>query len=128
ALSAKNLSASRRTPLIGAYPKIFLPAVIILPGLIAGVTVKGLGGSSLSLQYNTAIPHLIGNYLPEGMLGIAITGMMAAFMAGVAANVTSFNTVVTYDLIQAYFVKDRDSAFYLRSGRWVTVVGVLISV
>ena len=32
ALSAKNMSASRRTPLIGAYPKIFLPAIIILPG------------------------------------------------------------------------------------------------
>jgi SSS family solute:Na+ symporter len=129
ALSAKNLSASRRTPLIGAYPKIFLPAIIILPGLIAVLTVKGLGvGSSLGLQYNTAIPHLIGNYLPEGMLGIAVTGLLAAFMAGVAANVTSFNTVVTYDLIQSYFVKDRDSAFYLRSGRWVTVVGVLISV
>ena len=128
ALSAKNLSASRRTPLIGAYPKIFLPAIIILPGLIAVLTVKGLGGSSLGLQYNTAIPHLIGNYLPEGMLGIAVTGLLAAFMAGVAANVTSFNTVVTYDLIQAYFIKDRDSAFYLRSGRWVTVAGVLISV
>jgi solute:Na+ symporter, SSS family len=128
ALSAKNLSASRRTPLIGAYPKIFLPAIIILPGLIAVLTVKGLGGSSLGLQYNTAIPHLIGNYLPEGMLGIAVTGLLAAFMAGVAANVTSFNTVVTYDLIQSYFIKDRDSAFYLRSGRWVTVAGVLISV
>ena len=35
ALSARNMSAARRTPLIGAYPKIFLPAIIILPGLIA---------------------------------------------------------------------------------------------
>ncbi len=128
ALSAKNLSASRRTPLIGAYPKIFLPAIIVLPGIIAVLTVKGLGGSSLSLQYNTAIPHLIGNYLPEGMLGVAVTGLLAAFMAGVAANVTSFNTVVTYDLIQAYFVKDRDPAYYLRAGRIVTIAGVLISV
>jgi hypothetical protein len=92
------------------------------------LTVKGLGGSSVSLQYNTAIPHLIGNYLPEGMLGIAITGLLAAFMAGVAANVTAFNTVVTYDLIQAYFVKDRDPAYYLRAGRLVTVVGIVISV
>ena len=81
------------------------------------LTVHGLGGSNINLQYNTAIPHLIGNYLPEGMLGIAVTGLIAAFMAGVAANVTSFNTVVTYDLIQAYFAKDRDSAFYLRAGR-----------
>ncbi len=129
ALSARNMSASRRTPLIGAFPKIFLPAIIILPGLIAVVTVKGLGvGSGLGMQYNTAIPHLIGNYLPEGMLGLAVTGLLAAFMAGVAANVTAFNTVVTYDLIQAYFAKERDSAFYLRAGRVVTIVGVLISI
>jgi solute:Na+ symporter, SSS family len=129
ALSARNMSASRRTPLIGAFPKIFLPAIIILPGLIAVVTVKGLGvGSALGMQYNTAIPHLIGNYLPEGMLGLAVTGMLAAFMAGVAANVTAFNTVVTYDLIQAYFAKDRDSAYYLRAGRLVTIGGILISV
>jgi SSS family solute:Na+ symporter len=128
ALSARNLSAARRTPLIGAYPKIFLPAIIIVPGLIAAVTVKGLGGKSTGLQYNTAIPHLIGNYLPEGMLGLAITGLLAAFMAGVAANVTAFNTVVTYDLIQAYFVKDRDDRYYLNAGRLVTVAGVLISV
>ncbi len=129
ALSARNMSASRRTPLIGAFPKIFLPAIIILPGLIAVVTVKGLGvGSALGMQYNTAIPHLIGNYLPEGMLGLAVTGMLAAFMAGVAANVTAFNTVVTYDLIQAYFAKERDSAYYLRAGRLVTIGGILISV
>jgi SSS family solute:Na+ symporter len=128
ALSARNMSAARRTPLIGAYPKIFLPAIIILPGLIAVVTVKGLGGSSVALQYNTAIPHLIGNYLPEGMLGLAVTGLLAAFMAGVAANVTAFNTVVTYDLIQAYFVKDRGPAYYLRAGRLVTVAGILVSV
>jgi SSS family solute:Na+ symporter len=62
------------------------------------------------------------------MLGLAVPAMLAAFMAGVAANVTSFNTVVTYDLIQSYFVKDRDSAYYLRAGRWVTVVGILVSV
>jgi SSS family solute:Na+ symporter len=128
ALSARNLSAARRTPLIGAYPKILLPAIIIVPGLIAAVTVKGLGGKSTSLQYNTAIPHLIGNYLPSGMLGLAITGMMAAFMAGVAANVTAFNTVVTYDLVQSYWQKDRDPAYYLRMGRIITVLGILISI
>jgi SSS family solute:Na+ symporter len=129
ALSASNMSAARRTPLIGAFPKLFLPFIIILPGLIAVVTVKGLGiGSNLAVQYNTAIPHLIGNYLPEGMLGLAVTGLVAAFMAGVAANVTAFNTVVTYDLIQAYFAKARDAAFYLRAGRLVTIAGILISI
>src|SRR6185437_9378577 len=113
ALSAKNLSAARRTPLIGAYPKIFIPALTIIPGLVALVTVKGLGGKSQDLQYNNAIPLLIGKYLPEGMLGLAVTGLVAAFMAGVAANVTSFNTVVTYDLWQSYVTKDRDPKYYV---------------
>jgi Sodium:solute symporter family len=117
ALSARNMSAARRTPLIGAYAKIFLPAIIILPGLIAVLTVHGLGGSDVNVQYNTAIPHLIGEFLPEGMLGLAVTGLLAALMAGAAANVTAFNTVVTYDIVQSYFAKDRDSAYYLRAWR-----------
>src|SRR4051812_40634138 len=128
ALSAKSMSAARRTPLIGAYPKIFIPALTIIPGLVALVTVKGLGGKGVDQQYNTAIPALISHYLPEGMLGLAVTGLLAAFMAGVAANVTAFNTVVTYDLIQAYFAKDRDDQYYIRMGRIVTIAGVLISV
>src|SRR5947208_5602375 len=108
ALSARNLSAARRTPLIGAYPKIFIPALTIIPGLVALVAVPGLGGKNPDLQYNNAIPLLIGKYLPEGMLGLAVTGLLAAFMAGVAANVTSFNTVVTYDLWQSDVPNERD--------------------
>jgi Na+/proline symporter len=111
------------------YNEVLQFFIIILPGLIAVVTVRGLGiGSNLAVQYNTAVPHLIGSYLPEGMLGLAVTGLVAAFMAGVAANVTAFNTVVTYDLIQSYFVKDRDPAYYIRAGRLVTIAGILISV
>jgi SSS family solute:Na+ symporter len=106
-----------------------MPFIIILPGLIAVATVHGLGvGKNLSVQYNTAIPHLISQFFPQGMLGIAIVALIAAFMAGVAANVTAFNTVVTYDLIQPYIWKDRDPQFYLRWGRLVTVGGILISI
>ncbi len=128
ALSARNMSAARRTPLIGAFPKLFFPALTILPGLIALVVVHGLGKTNPSLQYNAAIPLLIGKYLPEGMLGLAITGLLAAFMAGVAANVTAFNTVVTYDLWQSYVVKDRDPAYYIRVGRIATFLGLLVSI
>src|SRR5918998_6540222 len=32
ALSAKSLGAARRTPLIGAYPKIFIPFITVIPG------------------------------------------------------------------------------------------------
>jgi SSS family solute:Na+ symporter len=128
ALSAKSLGAARRTPLIGAYPKIFIPFITIIPGLVALVTIKGLGGNDPNLEYNNAIPLLMNEYLPNGMLGLALSGLIAAFMAGVAANVSAFNTVVTYDLWEPYVQRDRGDDYYLRFGRIATVAGILIGI
>jgi SSS family solute:Na+ symporter len=128
ALSARNLHAARMTPIIGAFPKIFIPLVTIIPGLIAAVTISGLGAPGGDFTYNNAIPWLINNYLPTGILGVAIVGLLAAFMAGVAANVTSFNTVATYDIWEAYIRRDRPDAYYLRLGRLLTVAGIVIAI
>ncbi|MFE2916851.1 sodium:solute symporter family protein [Kitasatospora indigofera] len=135
ALAARNMSAARRTPLIGAYPKALIALVIVIPGMLAAVlspelaAYKASGGTSTEgVTYNNAIELLIRDLLPNGMLGVAITGLLAAFMAGMAANVSSFNTVFTYDLWQAYVVKGRPDDYYLRVGRAVTVLGCVIAV
>ena len=128
ALSARNMSAARRTPIIAAYPKLIIPAVTVIPGLVALVTVKGLGAEKGDLQYNNAIPLLMRDLLPNGVLGIAVTGLLASFMAGMAANVSGFNTVFTYDLWQSYFRRDKPDEYYLRVGRIVTVIGVVIGI
>ncbi len=127
ALSAKDLSAAQRTPLIGSFPKIFIPGLTIIPGLIALVLIPKLGQTK-DLTYNDAIPLLMNKFLPNGTLGIALAGLLAAFMAGMAANVSSFNTVFTYDIWQTYVVKGRRDGYYLRVGRVVTVVGILIGI
>jgi solute:Na+ symporter, SSS family len=49
-------------------------------------------------------------------------------MAGVAANVSAFNTVVTYDLWEPYVQKDRDDHYYVRFGRIATVCGIVIGI
>jgi SSS family solute:Na+ symporter len=128
ARSAKSLNAAQRTPLIGAYPKIFIPAITIIPGLVALVTIKGLGGDNPDLEYNNAIPLLINEYLPNGMLGVALAGLLAAFMAGVAANVSAFNTVVTYDLWEPYVKPGESDDYYIRFGRIATTGGILIGI
>ncbi|TNH21220.1 sodium/solute symporter [Micromonospora orduensis] len=128
ALSAKNMSAARRTPIIAAYPKLFIPLVTVIPGLVALVTVKGLGAESGDLQYNNAIPLLMRDLLPNGVLGVAVTGLLASFMAGMAANVSGFNTVFTYDIWQAYLRPGRSDDYYLRIGRWATVAAVVIGI
>ncbi len=134
AMASKNMSAARRTPIIGSFPKMFIPFIVIIPGMIAAVAVpelqqyKATGGSGGEVTYNDALLLLMRDLLPNGMLGLAITGLLASFMAGMAANLSSFNTVTTYDLIERYFVKDRSDDFYLRTGRWVTVAGTVIAI
>lgn len=127
AFSAKNMSAARRTPLIAAIPKLFIPFIVVIPGLIAAAVV-GNQFASGELTYNDAIPKLIQMYLPTGVLGIAVTGLLASFMAGMAANVSSFNTVFTYDIWQRYIKPNMPDVHYLTTGRWVTVVGVVIGI
>ena len=62
------------------------------------------------------------------LLGVAIAGLLAAFMAGMAANISAFNTVFSYDIWQEYVVKERDDAYYIRIGRIMTVVATVVAI
>ncbi|MER7200863.1 Na+/galactose cotransporter [Streptomyces sp. CB01635] len=128
ALSAKNLSAAQRTPLIAAFPKIFIVFLVMIPGMVAAVLVPKIGMTGSDLTYNDAIPYLMQELLPNGVLGIAVTGLLAAFMAGMAANVSSFNTVFTYDIWAKYVKTGKPDGYYLKFGRLITAVGVLASI
>ncbi|HZX08430.1 sodium:solute symporter family transporter, partial [Kribbella sp.] len=132
ALASKNMSAARRTPIIGSFPKMFIPFIVIIPGIIAAVVVPELSqfkaNGSGEVDYNDALLLLMRDLLPNGMLGLAITGLLASFMAGMAANLSSFNTVMSYDIIERYLIKDRPDEFYLRTGRIVTVAGTLVAI
>jgi SSS family solute:Na+ symporter len=132
ALSARNMSAARRTPIIAAFPKALIPLVIVIPGMIAGVLVPQLTtlkeGGATDVTYNNALSLLMNEVLPNGILGVALAGLLASFMAGMAANVSSLNTVFTYDLWQDWIRPGRPDDYYLRIGRTVTVVGCVLAI
>ena len=39
AMASDSISSARKTPVIGAFPKMFVPFITILPGMIAAVLV-----------------------------------------------------------------------------------------
>jgi SSS family solute:Na+ symporter len=90
--------------------------------------VEGLYGSIAEYDYDGVILSLVKKYCPPGLLGLALTALLASFMSGMAGNVTAFNTVWTYDLYQAYFAPNKSDAHYLWMGRSITVVGILLSI
>jgi SSS family solute:Na+ symporter len=132
AMASSSISAAQRSPIIGAFPKMFIPFIVIFPGMIAAVVASEVANAKASsdpnFDYNNSLLYLIRDLLPNGMLGIAIAGLLASFMAGMAANISAFNTVFSYDLWQTYVIKDRDDDYYLRIGRIATVGATVVAI
>jgi solute:Na+ symporter, SSS family len=132
AMASSSISAAQRAPIIGSFPKMFVPFIVILPGMIAAVAAsevaKAKASADPNFDYNNSLLYLIRDLLPNGMLGVAIAGLLASFMAGMAANVSAFNTVFSYDLWQTYVIKERDDDYYLRVGRIATVAATVIAI
>jgi SSS family solute:Na+ symporter len=135
AMIARNIADAQKTPLYAAIPKMLMPFIVVIPGLIAVALPSIASDYSLPLtddgagpDYNMALPSLIAHYYPEGLLGLGLTALLASFMSGVAGNVTAFNTIWTFDIYQPYFVKDASDEHYLRVGKLTTVVGMVASV
>ncbi len=132
AMASNSMSAAKRAPIIGSFPKMFVPFIVILPGMVAAVAASEVAKAKASgdpnFDYNNSLLYLIRDLLPNGMLGVAIAGLLAAFMAGMAANVSAFNTVFSYDLWQTYVIKDRDDDYYTRVGRLATVAATIIAI
>ena len=137
AMASDSIASARKTPIIGSFPKMFVPFLTIIPGMIAAVLVTEIartkggdvvpGGASGDVKFNDSLLFLMRDVLPNGLLGLAITGLMAAFMAGMAANISAFNTVLSYDLWETYVAKERDDDYYLRIGRLATVFATAVS-
>lgn len=138
AMAAESINAARKTPLIGAIPKMFIPFLIIVPGVAALVLMNDpSSGFSIMVNgkenYDLTIIMLLKQYLPAGVLGLGITALLASFMSGMAGNVSAFNTVWTYDIYQSYIRpvtgnKEADDKHYLKVGRLATIFGVVVSI
>jgi SSS family solute:Na+ symporter len=79
-------------------------------------------------DYDSVILSLVKRYCPSGLLGLALTALLASFMSGMAGNVTAFNTVWTYDLYQAYLAPNKSDQHYFRMGQAITFVGIILSI
>ncbi len=135
-LAAKDLRSSQMAPIIGAWFKMAVPFIVILPGLIglavlpgAGLALVGEGAAHAGQHtYNEVLPLLLIRYAGPGLLGLGITALIAGFMSGMAGNVSAFSAVWSYDIYRPLLRPESTDAEMLRVGRWSTVIGVLVSI
>jgi solute:Na+ symporter, SSS family len=87
-----------------------------VPGLAAHVLVPDLANA------DSAIPHILANYLPPVVLGFVFCGLLAAQMSTISANLNSVATLFTNDLYTKILNKKATPRDVLRMARWITVI------
>jgi solute:Na+ symporter, SSS family len=145
-LSAKDLRSAELAPIIGAAFKMMVPFIVILPGLLGLALLRdphtgdlirlvpadlawSAQGQAQGLHgYDEVLPLMLGRYCGPGLLGLGITALIAGFMSGMAGNVSAFTTVWTYDIYGTLINKNATDEGKVRMGRWVTVIGVIVSI
>jgi SSS family solute:Na+ symporter len=124
ATASKALSSAAGTSFNSAKVEELLKSAAGTPDAQLAIRVQ----DAVVNDYDGVILSLVKRYCPTGLLGLALTALLASFMSGMAGNVTAFNTVWTYDLYQAYIAPDKSDEHYSWMGRVITVVGILLSI
>jgi solute:Na+ symporter, SSS family len=145
-LSAKDLRSAELAPIIGAAFKMMVPFIVILPGLLGLALLRdphtgsllrlvpadlawSKAGQAQGLHgYDEVLPLMLARYCGPGLLGLGITALIAGFMSGMAGNVSAFTTVWTYDIYGALINKNASDESKVKMGRWVTLIGVAVSI
>jgi len=120
-LGARSEWDAKAGMLFAAFPKMFIPVLVVLPGLLALSLNPNLVGPDM----DRAFPWLIRNLLPAGLAGLVFAAFMAALISSVDSTLNSAATVWTRDIYQRFFVKNATDRHYLNVGRILTLVFVL---
>ncbi len=132
-LSARDVRSAKMAPIIGAFFKMAVPLIVIVPGLLGRAVlpmhlVPGSEAGPGLYKYDDVLPLMLARYCGPGLLGLGITALVAGFMAGMAGNVSAFATVWTYDLYRPFLRKDASDHHYVSVGRWCTIIGLFVSI
>ena len=133
-MAAKDLRSAQLGTVIGAFLKMMVPFIVILPGLLALAVLpfhlvpENQGGLPNVHTYNEALPLMLARYCGPGLLGLGVTALVAGFMSGMAGNVTAFTTVWTYDIYKPFIRKEAADSHYVSMGRWCSLLGVFVSI
>jgi len=131
-LSAPSVSSGRRSLFLNGLMRFPLVlSYVVFGAALAALVARdpALGQDALDkareLQgkehYNFLVPLFIVRYLPEGVIGILIAGMMAASMSSLDSTFNSLSAATMRDFVERFgWVKDPCSRRYVRIGRLAT--------
>ena len=126
ALGAK-LETARKGILFAALIKLFMPIIVMLPGIAAFVLYQHGQLPGFSGAKDGAYSAILA-FLPSGLKGLAIAALTAAIVASLAGKANSISTIFTLDVYKKYIKKDASEKNMVITGRLTIVIAMIIAI
>jgi len=120
ALAAKDLKEAQKGIAFAAYLKLFMPLIVVLPGIAAAMLVPDLD------KPDRAYPEMM-KLVPAGFMGITFAALVAAIASSLSSMTNSISTIFTMDIYRKSFRPAASETHLVTVGRIVATVAMAIA-
>jgi len=110
---------------------LFFPRYLMVTGLVVlalAYFMPELRAMGDKPDFELILPYAIRNFIPVGLMGVLIAGLLAAFMSTFAATVNAAPAYIVNDIYKRYINPDADPRKYVRISYIVSIVVVIVGV
>ncbi len=113
----------------------FVNVALIIPRymMIAGLTVLALvyfspqlAGMGENIDFELILPYAIKNFIPAGLMGVLIAGLLSAFMSTFAATVNAAPAYIVNDIYKRYINPNASDKKYVTLSYLASILVVII--
>jgi SSS family solute:Na+ symporter len=122
-----QLETARKGILFAGFMKLFMPVIVMLPGIAAFVLFKNGQLAGFEGGKDGAYSAILA-FLPAGLKGLAIAALTAAIVASLAGKANSISTIFTLDIYKKYINQHADEKKLVWTGRLTVLVSMVIAV
>lgn len=122
-----DLNTARSGILFAGFIKLFMPVIVMLPGIAAYVLYKNGYLPQLENGSKDGAYSAILSFLPSGLKGLSIAALTAAIVASLAGKANSISTIFTLDIFKKYIRKDADEKKLVWTGRLAIIASMIIA-
>jgi len=128
---------STKSPRDAARMTGFTSLVLFFPRflMVAGITVlvlvyfsPKLNSMGANIDFEMILPYAVSNFIPTGLLGLLLAGLIAAFMSTFAAYVNAGPAYIVNDIYKKYINPNASNKRYIGLSYWISFIFVIIGV
>jgi len=115
--------------IVQIFPRMLMIAGIAVLGLVFFTPeIKGMLAGGKGFDFERILPHVIGDYVPVGLVGILLAGLLAAFMSTFDSTVNAGAAYVVNDIYKRYIHPNAPPGRYMKFSYLCVFLLVLLAI